>query len=249
MIRGNKISMIFQDPTTYLNPSSRIGYQITESILLHKNSRPKEALNQSVEMLQEMGIASPSERVMDYPHQLSGGMCQRVMIAMALCCEPDLLVADEPTTALDVTIQAQILELIRRIREIHGTSIILITHDLGIVARMCDYVGIMYAGKIVEYASARTIFHNPKHPYTIGLIQSIPKISFRQEDMIGSSDDTPKRGRLETIPGQPPDLSRLVENQCSFLSRCSKSTKECDLKEPEIKEIDSEHWIRCFYNV
>lgn len=246
-IRGNKISMIFQDPVTYLNPSSKVGYQISESILLHKKANRKEALAQAIEMLKSMGIPSPSERALNYPHQLSGGMCQRVLIAMALCCEPDLLIADEPTTALDVTIQAQILELIKKIRELHRTSIMLITHDLGIVARMCDFVAIMYGGKIVEYADVDTIFNNPKHPYTKGLINSIPKISFGQEGGEGGSGIPLKEKRLQTIPGQPPDLSKLAEDQCSFLPRCAQATEACRLKEPTIRHIHSEHWIRCFF--
>jgi peptide/nickel transport system ATP-binding protein len=239
-IRGNMISMIFQDPTTYLNPSCKVGWQISESLLLHKNARRKEALAQSVAMLKDMGIPSPSNRAMDFPHQLSGGMCQRVMIAMALCCEPDLLIADEPTTALDVTIQAQILELIRKIRELRGTSIMLITHDLGIVARMCDFVAIMYAGKIVEYGDVHTIFNSPKHPYTIGLIASIPKISFDQEE-----NKLLRQRRLQTIPGHPPDLLKLAEDQCSFLPRCDRPTEECQSKEPGIMNINPQHWIRC----
>lgn len=246
MIRGNKISMIFQDPVTYLNPSCKVGYQISESILLHKKAHRKEALAQSIEMLREMGIPSPSERAMNYPHQLSGGMCQRVLIATALCCEPDLLIADEPTTALDVTIQAQILALIKKIRELHRTSIILITHDLGIVARMCDFVAIMYAGRIVEYADVHTIFNNPKHPYTIGLLNSIPKISFKQDEGEIRSNVSPKQRRLRTISGQPPDLSKLDESQCSFFPRCSQAFKECGFNEPIVKHISSEHWIRCF---
>jgi oligopeptide/dipeptide ABC transporter ATP-binding protein len=245
-IRGNKVSMIFQDPVTYLNPSCKVGYQISESILLHKKANRKEALAQSIAMLRDMGIPSSSERAMNYPHQLSGGMCQRVLIAMALCCEPDLLIADEPTTALDVTIQAQILQLIKKIRELHKTSIILITHDLGIVARMCDDVAIMYAGKIVEYADVHTIFGNPRHPYTIGLIHSIPKISFHSDEGVINSDISLKQQRLQTIPGQPPDLSKLVANQCSFFPRCSQAIKECQQNEPVVKNINSAHWIRCF---
>jgi len=246
VIRGNKISMIFQDPVTYLNPSCKVGYQISESILLHQKANRKEALSQSIAMLRDMGIPSPSERAMNYPHQLSGGMCQRVLIAMALCCEPDLLIADEPTTALDVTIQAQILELIKKIRALHRTSIVLITHDLGIVAKMCDDVAIMYAGKIVEYADVHTIFESPRHPYTVGLIHSIPKISFHPEGGVISSNLSLEQKRLQAIPGQPPDLSKLPANQCSFLPRCSQAVKECQLNEPVVKQIHPAHWIRCF---
>lgn len=244
-IRGNKISVIFQDPVTYLNPSCRVGYQVSETLRLHRGLGRKEGLARSIQMLREMGIATPSVRAMDYPHQLSGGMCQRAMIAMALSCEPELIIADEPTTALDVTIQAQILELIKRIRDSKGTSILLITHDLGIVARMCDFVGIMYAGKIVEYGDVDTVFHHARHPYTIGLIHSIPQVSFEG----GMAAPRLPGNRLQAIPGQPPDLGKLMENQCAYLPRCTQATEKCSREAPPVKEVGSNHSIRCVLQV
>jgi oligopeptide/dipeptide ABC transporter ATP-binding protein len=246
-VRGNQISMIFQDPVTFLNPSARVGDQIAEGILLHKGGGSRRgAFQEAVEMLKAMGIPSPSDRARAYPHQLSGGMCQRVMIAMALCCEPDLLIADEPTTALDVTVQAQILELIRQTRERRGASVILITHDLGIVARMCDSVGIMYAGRIVEYGPVRVVFKEPAHPYTRGLLNSIPRISKGRGAPLPPEPESPRRSRLRAIPGQPPDLLRIQGGECPFLARCPESVSDCAAADPVVKNLGPAHWFRCF---
>lgn len=235
-IRGNKISMIFQEPMTSLNPVFTIGNQIGEAVALHqKNLSRKEVRNRTIEMLRHVGIPSPELRVGDYPHQLSGGMRQRVMIGMALSCEPEVLIADEPTTALDVTIQAQILDLLRGLQKEFGMSIIMITHDFGIVAEMADEVIVMYAGKIVEKAGVMEIFSRPLHPYTIGLLKSIPSLQ-----MAGG-----KIERLETIPGMVPDLLALPKG-CPFEDRCFLRVPHCKLEEPELREILPGHWVSCF---
>lgn len=231
-VRGNKISMIFQEPMTSLNPVYTIGNQIAEVFTLHKGATRKEARALSIEMLQLVRIPSPEKRIDDYPHQLSGGMRQRVMIAIALACKPSLLIADEPTTALDVTIQAQILALMNNLQKENGMSTILITHDLGVVAETCDDVVVMYAGKIVEQASTKEIFANPKHPYTIGLLNSIPKLG-------------EKKHRLNTIPGIVPSLSNLPQG-CRFQDRCSLASNECKIKEPELKTLNNEKKVACF---
>ena len=233
-IRGNKISMIFQDPMTCLNPVFTIGNQLTEAILLHSDKSKKEAEKYATEMLDEVGISEPEKRMKQYPHELSGGMRQRVMIAMALVCEPDILIADEPTTALDVTIQAQILELMKKLQEKHGMAIIIVTHDLGVIAQMCDEVIVMYAGKIVEKGTSDDIFYNPKHEYTKGLIRSIP---------YGSKKD----GKLVPIEGTPVDLLNMPKG-CSFVPRCKNALKVCLNHYPELVELEPGHCASCWLN-
>lgn len=230
-VRGNEISMIFQEPMTSLNPVYPVGKQITEAIRRHNRISKKEARAIAIEMLQKVGIPSPETRVDDYPHQMSGGMRQRVMIAMALATEPQLLIADEPTTALDVTIQAQILDLMNRLREETGTSILLITHDLGVVAETADRVVVMYCGKVMEMANVVDLFDDPKHPYTQGLIASIPK-------MEGES------GRLTMIEGNVPNPMHMPAG-CPFEPRCTKSMEICKHKMPEIQKFNDRE-VRCF---
>ncbi len=240
-IRGNKISMIFQEPMTSLNPVFTIGNQIREAIGLHQNLSRKDIQDKAVEMIQLVGIPSPEKRVSDYPHQLSGGMRQRVMIAMALSCNPHVLIADEPTTALDVTIQAQILELLQKLQQKVGMGLILITHDLGVVSEVADEVVVMYAGRVVEQGSVAEIFKHPKMPYTRGLLNSIPTLS---KDPTGKI----KKKRLETIPGIVPNMLHLPQG-CRFQDRCTYVLDSCREREPELRIIaqDSEmpHAIRC----
>ena len=231
-IRGNEISMIFQEPMTSLNPVFSIGDQIAESVRLHQGVSKKEARARAVEMLQLVKIAEPQKRVSDFPHQLSGGMRQRVMIAMALSCNPSLLMADEPTTALDVTIQAQILELIKELQEELGMSVLLITHDLGVVAEQADEVAVMYAGKIVERAKPEIIFARPSHPYTIGLMNSVP----------GVIDKSAKR--LQAIPGIVPNPLHWPSG-CRFRDRCSQAEERCGQSQPDLIEIEPGHWVSC----
>ncbi len=214
-VRGAEIAMVFQDPMTSLNPVHRVGSLIAETLRAHVSISRGDAMTRAVELLREVGIPEPERRAQDYPHQLSGGMRQRVMIAMALACEPAVLIADEPTTALDVTIQAQILRLIRRMRETHGAAVVLITHDLGVVARMADRVAVMYAGRIVEQGTVRDLFHRPQHPYTWGLLESIPRI------------DRERLARLHSIAGQPPSLIGL-DAGCSFRPRCTYAHARCE---------------------
>lgn len=228
-VRGNKISMIFQDPMTSLNPVMTVGDQIAEVIKLHQKVNAKEASIKAAEMLETVGI--PGARAKDYPHQFSGGMRQRVVIAIALACNPALLIADEPTTALDVTIQAQVLELMKKLKEEFKTSMIMITHDLGIVADVCDKVAIMYAGKVVEYTDKRKLFTNPKHPYTVGLFNSIPNI---EED----------EDRLNPIKGLMPDPTNLPSG-CPFHPRCPKATAECSTRVPKTTEVEPGHYVNC----
>ncbi|QUH20976.1 ABC transporter ATP-binding protein [Alkaliphilus sp. B6464] len=228
-VRGNKISMIFQDPMTSLNPVMTVGDQIGEVIKLHQKVNAKQAWAKAQEMLETVGI--PGERAKDYPHQFSGGMRQRVVIAIALACNPTLLIADEPTTALDVTIQAQVLELMKKLKEEFKTSMIMITHDLGIVADVCDKVAIMYAGKVVEYTDKRKLFTNPKHPYTLGLFNSIPNI---EED----------EDRLKPIKGLMPDPTNLPTG-CPFHPRCPKATAECSKRIPKKTEVEPGHYVNC----
>jgi oligopeptide/dipeptide ABC transporter ATP-binding protein len=230
-IRGNKISLISQDPMTSLNPVLTVGEQIMEAIMLHQGLDRKAAKAKAITMLEAVGIPGAASRVDNYPHEFSGGMRQRVIIAMALSCEPELLIADEPTTALDVTIQAQILDLMRHIRDERNAAIVLITHDLGVVAEMCDEVVVMYAGKVVEHTDVVTLFQNPQHPYTIGLLESIPDLHELKD-------------RLKPIEGQPPALSRLPKG-CSFAPRCREVGPECLEQAPELKAISANQKVRC----
>ena len=233
-IRGNEISMIFQEPMTSLNPVFTIGNQIGEAIRLHQKLGKRETREKTVEMLRLVKIADPEVRIDDYPHQLSGGMRQRVMIAMALSCNPSLLIADEPTTALDVTIQAQILELMKELQERLGMSLLLITHDLGVVAEQTDEVAIMYAGKIVERARAKAIFDRPLHPYTVGLLNSLPGMGGK------------KKRRLDAIPGMVPSPLELPSG-CRFRDRCPKAAGICAEGEPELVEKEKDHWVSCYF--
>ena len=237
-IRGNEISMIFQEPMTSLNPVLTIGRQISESIRLHQGLSHKEAINKAVEMLQLVHIPEPHQRVREYPHQLSGGMRQRVMIAMALSCNPEVLIADEPTTALDVTIQAQILELMLELKEKLGTAIILITHDLGIIAETASRVVVMYAGKKVEEADVESLFENPRHPYTQGLLASVPRLN---EDAMKE----PGTHRLKEIEGIVPSLNSLPVG-CYFAPRCEYADKECENAHPPLEEIKPGHVVSCW---
>jgi oligopeptide/dipeptide ABC transporter ATP-binding protein len=234
-VRGREISMIFQEPMTSLNPVFRVGEQIAEVMRLHQNLDRREAVSSSVDMLRKVGIPSPETRVNNYPHQLSGGMRQRVMIAIALACRPRLMLADEPTTALDVTIQAQMLDLIGRLQSEIGTSVILITHDLGVIAEATREVAVMYAGQIVERSPTRELFSAPLHPYTVGLIGSIP----------GLRGPTGKPGMLSVIPGTVPSLSNLPAG-CRFQDRCPDVFSPCREKEPLMKEYSPGHSARCW---
>ncbi len=233
-IRGRFISMIFQEPMTSLNPVFQIGDQIAEVLRLHEGLSKKEAWNRSVEMLKLVGIPSPERRVFEYPHQLSGGMRQRAMIAMALACSPKLMIADEPTTALDVTIQAQILELMNRLKKEKGMSVILITHNLGVIAETAKKVAVMYAGRIVEYAEVRPIFATPKHPYTQGLLKSIPRLD----------EGHARKQKLEAIPGLVPSLLDLPQG-CKFSNRCKFVFEKC-IEEPALVEASPGHFSRCW---
>lgn len=229
-ILGEEISMIFQDPMTSLNPSMKVGSQIEEMILLHKHISKHQAFEEACGLLELVGIKR--ERANDYPHQFSGGMKQRVVIAIALACRPKLIIADEPTTALDVTIQAQVMNLIKDLKEKLGTSMILITHDLGIVAEICDKVAIMYAGQVVEYAPVEKMYENPSHPYTKGLFNSIPKLDTEEE-------------WLEEIHGLPPEPTERIEG-CVFSPRCPNCMEICRHKKPDVTYIEGEHYTRCF---
>ena len=235
-IRGNKISVIFQEPMTSLNPVFTIERQVSEPFMIHQGMNRREAAVKAVEMLRDVKIPNPETVVKQYPHQLSGGMRQRVMIAMALACRPKLLIADEPTTALDVTIQAQILSLMNDLKREHGTSILFITHDLGVICQMADDIAVMYCGQVVELASARTVFSHPRysHPYTEGLMVSIPRL------------DTPANERLDAIPGAVPHPLDLPKG-CKFAPRCKYCTKRCEEEEPELTEVMPGQQVRCFY--
>ena len=232
-LRGNRISMIFQDPMTSLNPTFTIGHQLMEGILLHTPRNRQQAWDRAVEMLTLVGVNEPEKRMKQYPHQLSGGMRQRIMIAMALSCEPDILIADEPTTALDVTIQAQILELMQKLQEEMGMAILMITHDLGVVAQMCDEVIVMYAGTICEQGTMDEIFYNPRHSYTRGLLRSIPTLEHS--------------GRLQPIAGTPIDLLNLPEG-CPFAPRCEDAMKICTRRRCESTPINDSHYAACWLN-
>ncbi len=233
-VRGNDIGMIFQEPMTSLNPVRSIGHQIAEAVALHQKKNAKAAWRAAIEMLELVGIPDPARRAENFPHQMSGGMRQRAMIAMALCCRPRLLIADEPTTALDVTIQAQILDLMRRLQRELGMSILFITHDLGVVAEIADRVVVMYAGKAVEEGDARPIFARPHMPYTRGLMNSIPRI-----DRIAG-----RRRRLESIPGNAPNALRLPPG-CAFHPRCVHADSRCSAETPELEDAGGGHMVRC----
>lgn len=230
-IRGNKVSMIFQEPMTSLNPVFTCGDQIMEAIILHQKVTKKEAYARAVEMLELVGISMPEQRMKSYPHELSGGMRQRVMIAIALCCNPKLLIADEPTTALDPTIQAQIIQLLKQIRQKLGMGILYITHDLSVVAQICDRVVVMYAGMVQEIADVKTLFHDPRHPYTIGLMQAMPKMGQQNK-------------RLYNIPGVVPHITQMPSG-CHFAPRCPYATEACKAACPELTEVEPGHWVRC----
>jgi oligopeptide transport system ATP-binding protein len=232
-IRGHRIAMIFQEPMTSLNPVLTIGRQITESLELHLKMDRASATRRAIELMEMVGIPEAKTRIHDYPHQFSGGMRQRVMIAMALSCNPKLLLADEPTTALDVTIQAQILELLTKLTRDLGTAVIIITHNLGVVARYADRVYVMYAGKIVETAAARELYGNPRHPYTLGLLKSVPRL------------DQTRKDRLEPIEGFPPDLIHMPEG-CSFRPRCKYAVARCQREEPPLQPVTSAHQAACW---
>jgi oligopeptide/dipeptide ABC transporter ATP-binding protein len=230
-LRGRDLAMVFQDPMSSLNPYLRIGEQLTEGLLVHRSLSSSEAQQRAAEMLQRVGIADATQRLRDYPHELSGGMRQRVMLAMALLCDPQLLILDEPTTALDVTVQAQILELLLGLRAERQVSAIFITHDLGVVAQVCDRVLVMYAGRVVEQASTAALFGAPSHPYTRALIQSLPNLN--------------RRSRLKTIEGLPPRLDQGKFNACTFLPRCALAHERCAEREPELRSVHTAHESRC----
>ena len=242
-VRGKEIAMIFQDPMTSLNPVLTVGRQLSEPLITHMGLTRPQALKESVNLLKMVGIPNAAERVKSFPHHFSGGMRQRVMIAMALACRPKLVIADEPTTALDVTIQAQILELLEKLQAETGTSVMIITHALGVVAGMADRINVMYAGHIVETASSEELFENPRHPYTMGLLKSIPRL------------DEARRGRLEPIKGSPPDLLDLPKG-CPFVSRCEYALPDSENVLPQLRQVPavtdggrSEHWIACHAEV
>ena len=232
-IRGREITMIFQEPMTSLNPVLTIGRQVTETMEIHLEMTPAQARARAAEILTLVGIAEPERRLGQYPHQFSGGMRQRIMIAMALACNPALILADEPTTALDVTIQAQILELLKDLSRKLGVAMLMITHNLGVVARYADRVNVMYAGRIVERGTAREIYANPRHPYTLGLLRSVPRL------------DEPKKAKLAPIPGQPPDLTRLPPG-CAFAPRCAFVMDRCRAERPELQSVGPEHVAACW---
>ena len=233
-IRGNKVSIIFQDPMTSLNPTYTVGHQLMEAILLHTNRNKKQARERAIEMLKLVGINEPEKRVDQYPHEFSGGMRQRVGIAMALACEPDILIADEPTTALDVTIQAQIIDLMIKLQKELGMAIIMITHDLGVIAQICDEVIVMYAGSICEQGTADEIFYNPKHEYTKGLLRSIPTVNTKGK-------------KLKPIEGTPIDLLNMPKG-CAFAPRCENCMKICLTDKPERIQINDDHQAACWMN-
>lgn len=230
--RGKDIAVIFQDPMTSLDQVFKIGKQMTEMIMAHQNVTKDEAWKMAVEALSKVGIPEPEKRMNSYPYELSGGMCQRVIIAMAVCCKPKLIIADEPTTALDVTVQAQVLELLKELQRDMDTAILLITHNLGVVWEMCDKVMVMYAGNTVEFTDTKTLYSNPRHPYTWGLLDSMPKLS----------DES--KGELKTIPGTPPDL-RLTGKCCNFYNRCPYVTEACTQSVPPLVEVEPGHFVAC----
>jgi len=233
-IRGNKIAMIFQEPTTSLNPVLTVSRQLSEALELHQGLDKAHASEKAAELLRLVGIPDAERRVSDYPHQFSGGMQQRIMIAMALSCNPSLLIADEPTTSVDVTVQAQLLEVINSLRTQFGTAVIIITHNLGVVARYADSVNVMYAGRLAERGPTDAIYNQPRHPYTVGLIASVPRL------------DLPRRHDLSVIEGLPPNLARLPRSQCAFASRCKLVVAKCREQRPELEQVGKDHWSACF---
>jgi oligopeptide/dipeptide ABC transporter ATP-binding protein len=232
-VRGQRIAMVFQEPMTSLNPVLSIGLQLTETLEQHLAMAPEAARQRALELLGMVGISDTERRLGQYPHHFSGGMRQRVMIAMALCCEPQLIIADEPTTALDVTIQAQILELMKDLTKRLGVALVIITHNLGVVARYADRVNVMYAGKIVEQGSAADIYREPRHPYTVGLLGSVPRL------------DQPRRKKLDSIDGQPPDLARL-DDGCAFRPRCRHAVERCNGSVPNLESVGNGHLAACW---
>jgi len=232
-LRGDRLAMIFQEPMTSLNPSLTIGEQIGEALIRHRDLSPQAAKAKTIELIARVRIPSPEQRYNEYPHKLSGGMRQRVMIAIALACDPQLLIADEPTTALDVTIQAQILDLMRDLKSQSGAAIILISHDLGVIGEICDEVAVMYAGEIVERAPAAALFERPQHPYTVGLLGSTPRLDQQADE-------------LAAIKGMVPDLAILPAG-CRFAPRCPFADARCHSQRPPIVQLDGDHWSRCFY--
>jgi oligopeptide/dipeptide ABC transporter ATP-binding protein len=232
-IRGGEIAMVFQEPMTSLNPLYTVGKQIAESVQLHQNVGPKEALERALEMLHKVQMSDPEQRLHEYPHQLSGGMRQRVMIALALSCNPSILIADEPTTALDVTVQAQILDLMRELQADFGSAIIMITHNLGVISQVADYVAVMYLGKIVEYADVQTVFHHPVHPYTIGLLNSVPVFGRKGEKV------------LVPIEGMVPTPTEIIPG-CAFAPRCPRATERCEREQPNLQEVEPGHQVACW---
>ncbi|WP_391204139.1 ABC transporter ATP-binding protein [Psychrobacillus sp. L4] len=232
-IRGNSVSMIFQDPMTSLNPLFTVGDQVAEVFRYHKKMKKSDAKKETIKLLELVGIPSPEKRYIQYPHEFSGGMLQRIMIAIALACRPKLLIADEPTTALDVTIQAQILRLIKKLQKEFSMGVLMITHDLGVVAEVCDKVSVMYAGEIVESGNVQTIFKSPMHPYTRGLMESIPKLG-------------EKAKMLNPIEGSPPDLHKDITG-CPFAERCKNKTDFCSLEAPKLRKLDDGHLVSCHY--
>ncbi len=233
-IRGNRIAMVFQEPTTSLNPVLTVSRQLSEALQLHRGVDAKTAKDEAAKLLKLVGIPDSEKRVDDYPHQFSGGMQQRIMIAMALSCDPALLIADEPTTSVDVTVQAQLLEVINNLRTQFGTAVIIITHNLGVVARYADSVNVMYAGRLMESGPTDAIYNEPKHPYTVGLIASVPRL------------DLPRQRNLSVIDGLPPNLARLSKNMCAFSPRCKMAVAKCREQRPELEPAGKDHLSACF---
>ena len=233
-IRGNRIAMVFQEPTTSLNPVLTVSRQLSESLELHRGLDKRAAAEEAVKLLKLVGIPDAERRVSDYPHQFSGGMQQRIMIAIGLACNPALLIADEPTTSVDVTVQAQLLEIINNLRTKFGTAVIIITHNLGVVARYVDRVNVMYAGRLVESGPTDVIYGQPQHPYTVGLIASVPRL------------DLPRQRGLTVIPGLPPNLARLSPTICAFSNRCKYAIDKCKQERPPLEQVGKDHYAACF---